>query len=118
MSDSKIEALEVGLYEDYLEELYELTWVEDGEAALAILDKMAFDLVLLDISLPKMDGKAVLKEIRRRDRTKDLPTIALTAHAMRGDKENYLSLGFDDYLSKPIVDDEALIETIERLLEK
>ena len=104
--------------EDYLEERYELSWAEDGETALTMLAQKPFNLVLLDISLPTMDGVAVLKAIRADEATKNLPVIALTAHAMRGDKERYLAQGFDGYLSKPIVDDEALIEAIENQLER
>jgi CheY-like chemotaxis protein len=74
------------------------------------------DLVLLDISLPGMDGVAVLREIRADAGLRDLPVIALTAHAMAGDREKYTAFGFDDYVTKPIVDEEILLSAINRLL--
>ena len=73
-------------------------------------------LVLLDISLPGMDGTAVLAALRADPELKDLPVIALTAHAMAGDREKYLGLGFDGYLTKPIVDERVLIDGIAQLL--
>ena len=74
------------------------------------------DLVLLDISLPEMDGTEVLQWIRRQDVFRDLPVIALTAHAMAGDREKYLAAGFNDYVTKPIIDESVLLEAIERWL--
>ena len=70
------------------------------------------DLVLLDISLRGMDGLEVLQHIRAHARLPKLPVIALTAHAMAGDRERFLAAGFDGYLTKPIIDDEALLRTI------
>ena len=63
------------------------------------------DLILLDISLPGMDGYAVLKELKNDKNLKNVPVIALTARAMKGDREGMLNYGFDDYISKPIADD-------------
>ena len=86
---------------------------------LEVVDGLADDipdLVLLDISLPGMDGTEVLEWIRAQDALSGLPVIALTAHAMSGDREKYLDLGFDDYVTKPIVDEEVLMGAIERLL--
>ena len=74
------------------------------------------DLVLLDISLPGMDGTEVLAWIRAQEELVDLPVIALTAHAMSGDREKYLGMGFNDYLTKPIIDEDLLMGAIERLL--
>ena len=74
------------------------------------------DLVLLDISLPEMDGAEVLRNIRASDELEDLPVIALTAHAMSGDREKFLAAGFDDYITKPIVDEENLFDAIEGLI--
>jgi len=74
------------------------------------------DLVLLDISLPGMDGTEVLEWIRSKAALGSLPVIALTAHAMSGDREKYIEMGFDDYVTKPIVDEEVLVGAIERLL--
>lgn len=57
--------------------------------------------ILLDLSMPVMDGWAMLREIRANPRTKDLPVIALTAHAMEADRERALAAGFDGYITKP-----------------
>ena len=59
-------------------------------------------LVLMDIQLPGIDGLQLVGELRARDDAKDLPVIALTAHAMRGDRERFLAAGCDGYISKPI----------------
>jgi two-component system sensor histidine kinase/response regulator len=72
--------------------------------------------VLLDISLPGMDGNEILSEIRRDGRMRHLPIIALTAHAMAGDRERFLDAGFNDYITKPIVDESLLLNAIERWL--
>ncbi len=74
------------------------------------------DLVLLDVSLPGMDGTEVLRQIRADPQLRHLPVIALTAHAMAGDREKYLGAGFSEYVTKPIVDENLLLEAISRLL--
>jgi two-component system, cell cycle response regulator DivK len=74
------------------------------------------DLLLLDISLPGMDGTELLKEIRRHDAFRRVPAIALTAHAMTNDRERFLRDGFDDYVSKPIVDETLLLDAIANLI--
>jgi len=99
-----------------LESLYEVTDYETGFAALEGLHRQKPDLVLLDISLPEMDGGEVLRRIRADGNLHDLPVIALTAHAMAGDREKYLAAGFNDYVTKPIVDETILLEAIQRLL--
>jgi len=104
------------LVQAILDDLYEITEYESGTAALTGLAESVPDLVLLDISLPEMDGTEVLRRIRSDARLAALPVIALTAHAMSGDREKYLGLGFSDYLTKPIVDDAVLLETIARRL--
>lgn len=89
----------------------------DGAAALAGMSAPHRpDLILLDISLPGMDGTEVLQALRQREHLRDVPIVALTAHAMRGDRERFLALGFDDYVTKPIVDEEILIGVIRRRL--
>lgn len=100
-----------------LEDMYVIVEYESGSEALAGLKEGDPDLILLDISLPEMDGTEVLRAIRADPALRDLPVIALTAHAMAGDRERFLAEGFDDYLTKPIVDENVLIGTIERLLE-
>jgi two-component system, cell cycle response regulator DivK len=76
------------------------------------------DLILLDISLPGMDGVEVLSQLRNDQRLRHIPVIALTAHAVSGDREQYLAAGFDDYIAKPIVDDDAFVLAIERWLNR
>ncbi len=99
-----------------LESLYEITEYESGFAALEGLEQQKPDLVLLDVSLPGMDGTEVLQRIRASELLRDLPVIALTAHAMTGDREKYIAAGFDDYVTKPIVDEMLLIGAIQKLL--
>lgn len=99
-----------------LEPLYEVTDYETGFAALDGLARQRPDLVLLDISLPEMDGGEVLRRIRADTNLRDLPVIALTAHAMAGDREKYLAAGFNDYVTKPIVEEAILLEAIRRQL--
>ncbi|RYG31986.1 MAG: response regulator, partial [Burkholderiales bacterium] len=75
----------------------------NGEEALARLHEQPFDIVLLDVHMPVMDGKEAIRRIRTSDQPwRDIPVIALTADAMSGDKERYLALGMSDYISKPI----------------
>lgn len=88
----------------------------DGPSALAGMTERRPDLVLLDVSLPGMDGPEVFTQMRARDDLRGLPVVVLTAHAMRGDRERFLALGFDAYVGKPIVDEDELLQTIRRLL--
>ena len=99
-----------------LEGLYEIAEYEDGFAALAGLAADRPDLVLLDVSLPEMDGTEVLRRMRADPGLRGLPVIALTAHAMGGDREKFLAQGFDDYVTKPIVDETLLLDAIQRAL--
>ena len=101
-----------------LEDRYEISEFESGFEALTRLTAQPPDLVLLDISLPRMDGTEVLKKIRAEPALAKLPVIALTAHAMSGDREKYLALGFDNYVAKPIVDESILLGAIESSLNK
>ncbi len=98
------------------EEVYEISEYENGMEVLDGLADDIPDLVLLDISLPGMDGTEVLEWVRSQDQLSSLPVIALTAHAMSGDREKYLEMGFDEYVTKPIVDEDVLMGAIERLL--
>ena len=104
------------LVQALLEDLYDLREYESGSSVMEGLVQDDPDLVLLDISLPEMDGTDVLRWIRGQDALSKVPVIALTAHAMAGDRERYLAEGFDDYLTKPIVDETILLETIARWL--
>ncbi len=106
------------LVQALLEDRYEIVEYETGKEAVAGLEDADPDLVLLDISLPEMDGPEVLAWIRDTAALSDLPVIALTAHAMAGDREKYLSQGFNDYVTKPIVDESVLFDAIERWLDR
>jgi two-component system, cell cycle response regulator DivK len=104
------------LVQALLEDRYEISEYETGVEAVEGLGSDIPDLILLDISLPEMDGTEVLAWIRGQEELRDLPVIALTAHAMAGDRDKYLAAGFNDYVTKPIVDEDVLIEAIERCL--
>lgn len=99
-----------------LEPSYEVIEYENGFSALEGISAAEPDVVLLDISLPEMDGTEVLKRLRADAATARLPVIALTAHAMAGDREKYLGMGFNGYVSKPIVDEAELFQAIEQAL--
>jgi two-component system sensor histidine kinase/response regulator len=92
--------------------------VPDGAKALTALEDGRFDVVLMDLQMPEMDGFEALREIRRRDQQsgESTPVIALTAHAMQGDRERCLDAGFDGYLAKPIrqADLQSGLERLER----
>ena len=99
-----------------LDDRYELSEYESGAEVLAGLKGDPPDLMLLDISLPEMDGTEVLAWIRKQPEFQALPVIALTAHAMAGDREKYMAAGFNDYVTKPILDEDVLLEAIQRCL--
>ncbi|MFN2383836.1 MAG: response regulator [Gemmatimonadota bacterium] len=105
------------LVQAILGDRYAVAEYESGPLALAAFPFQRPDLVLLDISLPEMDGTEILRRMRDDPELRTIPAIALTAHAMAGDRETYLAAGFDDYVSKPIVDEEILLAAIRRLLE-
>ena len=105
------------LVQALLEDLYEVDEYASGWQVVEGFRARRPDVVLLDISLPGQDGTEVLKVLRSQEDLRDLPVIALTAHAMAGDRERYLAEGFDDYVSKPIVDEELLLGAIARLLD-
>ena len=86
-----------------------------GEEALEALEKQAFDLVLMDVQMPTMDGLQATRAIRKAELKsgKHIPIIAMTAHAMVGDMERCLEAGMDDYITKPIRPHQ-LVELLER----
>jgi len=94
---------------------YEVVEAADGEQALAQIRLSKPDLVLMDIQMPHLDGVGALQRLRREPDRAGIPVIALTAYAMRGDREQFLSAGFDSYLSKPI-DARSLWTQVEQML--
>jgi CheY-like chemotaxis protein len=89
----------------------------DGQEALHMIEQAQPDLLLLDIGMPVLDGFAVIRRIREHPRLAALPVVAVTAYAMRGDREKILNSGFDGYLSKPL-NPSSLSEELDRLLTK
>jgi len=85
----------------------------DGQEALDMIATSRPDLLLLDLSMPVLDGFATLKKIRENPETASLMVLAVTAYAMRGDQEKAIEAGFDGYLSKPI-DSSLLDRELER----
>lgn len=87
-------------------ELYghEVTVAGDGQAGLtaAARDRDRIDLILMDMNLPRMDGWTVTRRLKADGATRGIPVIAITAHAMVGDRQRALEAGCDDYVSKPI----------------
>lgn len=81
---------------------YRVVVAEDGESARHLIREEQPDLVVLDLELPRLDGLTLVGLLRRDERTRDLPVLALTAHAMKGDAERGLAAGFTAYLTKPI----------------
>lgn len=99
-----------------LRSAYALSEYENGHDALEGIRANRPDLALIDISLPGMDGVEVLSHLRADPALRSIPAIALTAHAMAGDRERFLAAGFDDYVTKPILDQRILLTAIERIL--
>jgi CheY-like chemotaxis protein len=85
---------------------YEAIGADSGASALTLLEKGSFELIFMDIQMPQMNGMEVTAQIRN-DNTgrypRDIPIVAMTAHAMLGDPEKYLAAGMNDYLSKPVI---------------
>jgi CheY-like chemotaxis protein len=89
----------------------------DGEEALQKMGRSRPDILLLDIGMPKLDGFGVIRKVREDPKLANLPVLAVTAYAMRGDLEKGLDAGFDGYLSKP-VNAQSLFAEMERLLSR
>jgi len=93
---------------------YDLDFARNGEEAVKKAEKQKYDLILMDIQLPGMDGVRAMKQINKGN-NRETPIVALTSFAMKGDREKYLKEGFHDYLSKPI-DIEELLSKIDNTL--
>lgn len=81
---------------------YEVISAKDGEEGLQVAKAEKPDLILMDLSLPRMDGWTATRQLKADSELAHIPVIALTAHAMIGDRERALAAGCDDYISKPI----------------
>ncbi len=96
---------------------YEVAMATDGRQGVEMAQAGAYDLILMDMSLPEVDGWEATRQIRAAPGTKSVPIIALTAHAMAGDRDKALEAGCDDYDTKPI-ELERLLGKIEALLNR
>jgi len=96
---------------------YEIVIATDGQQAVALAASESPALILMDMSLPIFDGWEATRRIKAADETRNIPVIALTAHAMAGDREKSLEAGCDDYDTKPI-ELPRLLEKMELLLNR
>ena len=105
--------LNIDLLTQILEEEYNILVAKDGAQGVALTEQNWPDLVLMDISLPVMDGYEATSKIRKKFQS--LPIIGLSAHAMQGDDEKARAAGCNDYLTKP-VDEELLLRKLQEYL--
>jgi two-component system cell cycle response regulator DivK len=96
---------------------YEVLMATDGQEGVALAQSEAPDLILMDMSLPVMDGWEATRQLKAASETQSIPVIALTAHAMSGDRQKAMEAGCDDYDAKPI-DMPRLLAKIEAFLGK
>jgi len=96
---------------------YEVFEACDGQEALHMIEQSRPELLLMDIGMPVLDGFGVIRKIRENPCIAKLPVVAVTAYAMRGDRETILNSGFDGYLSKPL-NPSSLTAELDRLLTK
>ena len=94
---------------------FDVVFALDGQAAVELAGSETPDVILMDMSLPVMDGWEATRRIKADDKLKSIPIIALTAHAMSGDREKALEVGCEEYDTKP-VDFPRLVEKINKLL--
>ena len=94
---------------------YEIIEAEDGLQGIAIAAREKPDLILMDINLPGIDGMEATSRLKSSRDLSHIPIVAVTAQAMRGDRERIMAAGCDDYLQKPI-DNEQLINTVRRFI--
>lgn len=107
--------LNIELLVQLLEDDYTLAIAKDGARGVALADQESPDLILMDMSLPEMDGWEATRRIKGNPALQDIPVIGLSAHAMSGDEAKARAAGCDDYLTKPI-DEDLLFSKIERYL--
>ena len=96
---------------------YQVVVAGDGRQGVALAQKEAPDLILMDMSLPVLDGWQATEQLKAGTATRSIPIIGLTAHAMAGDRDKVLAAGCDEYESKPI-DLPRLLTKIQALLER
>jgi two-component system cell cycle response regulator DivK len=107
--------LNMDLLVQLLEDEYEILTATDGAAGIKLAERERPDLILMDLSLPVVDGWEATRRIKANDSLKHIPVIALTAHAMVGDAERARACGCDDYLPKPL-DEDLLFKKLDRFL--
>jgi CheY-like chemotaxis protein len=107
--------LNMDLLVQLLEDEYEVLTAFDGASGLALAKQERPDLILMDLSLPVMDGWEATRQIKADNRLNHIPIIALTAHAMVGDAHRALACGCDDYMTKPL-DEDLLFEKLNQYL--
>ena len=105
------------LVQTILGDSYQITEYQAGDEGLDGVRHSGADLVILDISLPGMNGVEVVQRLKADPLTARIPVIALTAHAMVGDRARFLAAGFDDYISKPIDNLALLSAVVNRLIQ-
>ena len=108
--------LNMDLLVQLLEDEYEVLTAMDGATGIALAERERPDLILMDLSLPVVDGWEATRRIKANDSLNHIPIIALTAHAMLGDGEKALACGCDDYMTKPL-DEDLLFEKLEHFTE-
>jgi CheY-like chemotaxis protein len=91
-----------------LEDKYEVIEAVNGQQGVELAERERPELILMDLSLPVMDGWEATRRLKANADLRAIPIIALTAHAMKGDKEKALAAGCDDYLVKPLDEDELM----------
>ena len=97
------------------DEHYEVTGVHSGEECLQQVQKQRFDAILMDISLPGIDGKETTRRLRALAPFRTLPIIALTAHAIKGEDDDIRASGVTDLITKPL-DEEVLLARLRQLI--
>ena len=98
---------------------YDVTTAKDGLDALKMISELAPDLVIMDIQMPKMDGFEAVRQIRANPKIQNVPILAATAKALKGDREKCLAVGCDGYIAKPFTHrelDSAMNEVFKRRL--